>query len=507
MKTFSFLLVCLFFIGLDSTAQTPEFQLERAVRMYNEQKSYANAIKGKPADSQVVRVEGFWWGAKPLLQDVQSRGTDAEKQVARYFQTLLQYEIAFTLGRRDMTKATLDRMLSVEADMNYYADSTLFPLRYKFDNKTYAIKYNNFAPTYAEFVVGLGELLLEHKRSNDAVAHFEKGYMSPYSTRWVRYVVCDKLSRVYRKRTPPDSANAYTWNKRALDEIEKLDRSNWKTIREQKYNGPNFFADQLQWFISSRLPLELDGYPLARAAILLQEWGDSTNLTQRLFATSIAAGNRTPDHLKAALRYAEGKNDKEAAARYRSLLASTEPAKSNSVTNVNPAHTNPTSASSNPAPVEAPKLAANLSLEDALKQVVQRARTGKSSLLSMKGARSQSARYVGDVFATKKLVKESIEEFLVHNQINSPDDIYWYAWLGEDDDTKFKGRLLNVFESAKQSMQKAFPKTEFKIPYIDWRYFEGSPIPHCKVNLSYYFNSNTGKENVLLYVWMDYGNE
>lgn len=493
----------MFSVGLIQ-AQTTEFQLERAVRMFNEQKAYANSIQGKPADSQLVRIEGFWWAAKPLLQDVLSRGTDVEKKTARYFTMILQYEIAFNHGRQGMTKSNLDRMLALETDMNYYADSSLYPLRYQFDQKNYAVQFRNFGPTYGEFIVGLGELLVHHKRATEAVSRLEKGYAFSYTDQWVRYIVCDKLSREYRSRSQPDSASAFTWNKRAIEHLEKMPRSNWKVIRDNKYNGASFFANQLHRYISTRLPLELDGYPLARAAILLQEWGDSTNLTQRLFATSIAAGNRTPDHLKAALRYAEGKNDKEAAARYRSLLASTDPAKSNSVTNVNPAHTNPTSASSNPAPVEAPKLAANLSLEDALKQVVQLARTGKSSLLTMKGARSQSVRYVGDVFATKKLMKESIEEFLVHDQIDSPDDVYWYAWLGEDDDTKFKGRLLNVFESAKKSMQKAFPKTEFKIPYIDWRYFEGSPIPHCKVNLSYYFNSNTGKESVLLYVWMDY---
>ena len=485
-------------------AQTTEFQLERAVRTFNEQKAYAKAIPGKPADSQLVRVEGFWWAAKPLLQEVQSRGTDAEKQVARYFRTLLQYEIAFTLGRRNMSKSTLDRMLSIEADMNYYADSTLFPLRYKFDNKTYAIKYNNFAPTYAEFVVGLGELLLEHKRNTDAVARFEKGYTNPYSTRWIRYVVCDKLSRVYRKRTPPDSANAYTWNKRALDEIEKMERSNWKTIREQKYNGPSFFADQLEWYISSRLPLELDGYPLARAAILLEEWGDSTQLIKKVYQTSFAAGNRTPAHLQAAIRYAEKNRDAASARTYRSWLS--VPA----VTAPTPQLTtrNPATASVAKPPVSSPTQVSDspspMSLEAALVYVTERVQRGKASFLSLKGREGVSKRYSGTVYTTPKLTTAAVEEFMTGISTGTQDNYYWYAWLGEDNDTQFKGRLLAVYQNAQQALLRAFPKASFKNLYNKWNYYEVDLGQYGVVNLSYYFNSNTGKENVLLYIRATY---
>ena len=80
-------------------AQTTEFQLERAVRIFNEQKAYAKAIQGKPADSKLVRVEGFWCAVKPLFQDVLNRETNKEKRTVRCFQMLLKYEIRVGYGR------------------------------------------------------------------------------------------------------------------------------------------------------------------------------------------------------------------------------------------------------------------------------------------------------------------------------------------------------------------------------------------------------------------------
>ncbi|HMX81672.1 MAG TPA: hypothetical protein PLG91_15220, partial [Ferruginibacter sp.] len=147
MTRFFFIVILLCFAGSGSHAQTPDADLENAVRIYNSLRDYVRALKpGTVKDSSIYRLIAFIDQARPLLNQVLGSGTAEQQKTARYFRAMCQYELGFVYGMKGENYKAYDVLKGIEQDFLFFSDSTRFPLRYVYNTKNYVVKFTNCAP-------------------------------------------------------------------------------------------------------------------------------------------------------------------------------------------------------------------------------------------------------------------------------------------------------------------------------------------------------------------------
>lgn len=170
-----------------------ELTLEKAVRIYNEvPSSVSDFQKSKNfKDSERVKNEARIQEAASLLDQIVSPDNEEMANVIRYFRANLQYENGYLygiLGNHDKMYTYLQQSLSFFEQ----AESGFFPLRYKFDGKSYTIKYENFEYTRGEFYSSISEAATKLKKYEKVPEYSRKG-LAIIKDGYVRVVVTDFL--------------------------------------------------------------------------------------------------------------------------------------------------------------------------------------------------------------------------------------------------------------------------------------------------------------------------
>jgi len=129
-----------------------ESKLERAVRLYNSVSSAITDLKGKEVKSESDRVplDQQIEQALDLLDEISVADYEDLGKAKKYFRTNLIYKKGYLYG----FYGNLGRMMEYILPLKDYMDEagpSLFPIRYRFDEKNYIIKYDDFKYQRGEF--------------------------------------------------------------------------------------------------------------------------------------------------------------------------------------------------------------------------------------------------------------------------------------------------------------------------------------------------------------------
>lgn len=263
---FSLLLFCGF---VPAFSQTNAEKLEAAVKMYNATRDYVDELKpGNVKQENIDKIKEDAATAKVLLDAVKENGTSEEAKAARYFAANYQYEIGFVYGMMGRNKDAYEVLHKIESDYQAFSNPYEFPITYKYNSQTYSIKFDNFAPTLAEYYAGMSEICANLSKYDESISWSRKTLNFSYSTTWYKYIALNKLLEMKGKNGE--------WDQEMLDRgleqvkmVSELDTSYLRTIRENKYAGAEYGAGQIQKTLEKKPSLSTNGYYYGEAAPLL----------------------------------------------------------------------------------------------------------------------------------------------------------------------------------------------------------------------------------------------
>lgn len=286
-------------------AQTPAENLQKAVEIYNALREYTDGLNSKTlTDDQISDVKSRMDKAIPLLDQVIREGNAEEIRTARYFRTNFKYEYGFILGMKGQNARDLEILQEIERDMTNYSASD-FPLKYQYFDKTYVIKWDNFAPTQAEYYTGYAEVAYNLGKYQDALRLNRLALAHPNTNAWLKYIAVNKMLDIYNK------------NQSYLTEVELLDfavqavksyyaltETDHQTIEEHEYATPSRGLGIIIEKAQKNVPAAL-----ARAGDAALAGMADANSPEVLALLEICYKNKqatTPDFNIAAEKYARG---------------------------------------------------------------------------------------------------------------------------------------------------------------------------------------------------------
>lgn len=226
------------FLVLPVVAQTNAEKLEQAVKIYNALRDYEDNLKpASVSQENIVYMKAEYAKAEPLLADVRRDGSEEEASTARYFNANFNYELGFVYGMMGKNSEAYTVLSVIKADYEYFASESVFPLRYVYEGRNYSVKYENFAPTLAEYYTGMAEICANLSKNEEALGWARTAYRFSYTTDWYKYISANKIMEVKKKTE--------AWDLELLDialsqikVYSSLDSSYRQTIRENKYPSP-----------------------------------------------------------------------------------------------------------------------------------------------------------------------------------------------------------------------------------------------------------------------------
>ncbi len=225
-----------FFIPVVVAAQTLAETLEKAVKEYNALKDYTGTWTPKTLTAEgVSNTKSRMDQCLALLEPVLKSGNQEEVRVARYFKMNAQYQYAFILGMKGENAKALEVMKGIESEFSSLKAAD-FPMRYVFEGKNYVIKWENFGPTQAEFLTGLGEVAYNLVQYDYAARILRLATMHPNVNNWLKYISYNKLLDVSEKSPAtfkPEETEDFALQ--AMEYYHTLDSVYKKTVQEFNY--------------------------------------------------------------------------------------------------------------------------------------------------------------------------------------------------------------------------------------------------------------------------------
>lgn len=284
-----FLSILFVMIMLPVFSQTVAEKLEKAVRMYNDIRDFEDGLKpGTVKETDIDKMKASLAEAQPLLEYAVSNGTSEEAKTARYFLANFNYEIGFIYGMMGRNRDAYDRLSMIKDDYAFFSNASNFPLRYVYDGKNYAVKFENFSPTLSEYYTGMGEICTNLSKYDEALTWVKKSLDSPGLTDWYKYISLNKLLEIKKKQN--------VWDKEVLDAglqqlrvFSALDSSYRRTIRENNYPTQVTSCSRMDEVIAKNPSLGQGEYHRGEAAPLLVRLEDETRALS-YYAYAIAGG-------------------------------------------------------------------------------------------------------------------------------------------------------------------------------------------------------------------------
>jgi hypothetical protein len=296
-------------------AQSEAEILEQCVAKYNELNLASDRINQKPdklafADSL---YEAAQQNRQRLALIIASNDTEIAR-CAKYFYMNSKYQFAFAYGAAGSPKKSLQYLEDIEKEMEQYTESS-FPIRYVFQGKNYVIHWSNFAPTKAEYYIGLGELLHREKNSLRAKTVLEKAIPLEGKGTWLNYILYDYLIRTKLAIAEYDELMV-KYCATQLSSYYQLDEESLKIVSDNQYSTYKKAISGIDECID-RGPLSQEGHVHLRTAIdqlkyyvdPLKEKDESTRIKNkytllRWYDTAINAPFVSKEYIKTAFTFA-----------------------------------------------------------------------------------------------------------------------------------------------------------------------------------------------------------
>lgn len=459
-------------------AQTPEDELQKGIRVYNDMKGYVG--RHKPAtmkDSTINRVKQYLNRAVGLLERVNSTGNTDQQKVARYFIMNSRYQLAFAMGMRRAGAEEYDSLKAIEPDFDFFSDSTQFPMRYAYFGKNFVVRYSNFAPTLSEFYTGLGEIAFNLKKDQEGMAMMQKNYAIPYATVWTRYIAANKMCLVLKKQSPW-TRDFLRWNMLALEQISKMDTTNRRIIRDNRYADVPRYAGDIEAVLQQHPDWSDNGLQYARAAVLIEDAKDDQRASV-MYTSAIQMGLTDAAMLHRAALFAQRTGNTTISAQANALNKNAD-GPDNTGTVIS-------------------------GLKPVLDKLISASAAGEKSFSAEKGRRTTSNRYSGNIYETQTYLQGTLECFYNEFRDNSQKNyFYWQSFIAEEPAVNLKGKLLQYNQRLQQALKKSYPNAVFSNPYNDANRLEFRPNGNCTITLAYYNNVNVNRDIILLTVTAEY---
>ncbi len=230
-----FLLILLLAVTMSCFAQTPAEKLESGVKIYNSMRDFQDSLTPKTLTQEKIdRVKSMSDRAVAIFDDVMQNGDAQQKETARYFKMNSRYELGFVYGMKGENQNAYDVLKPLESDMDYFGNSSRFPLRYIYDEKNYSIKYENFSSTVVEYYTGMAEICTNLGKYDEGIQNARKVETFPDAGVWYRYIALNKIMEIKKKKEEYDKEMMDAALKQ-MQVYEQLDSSYIRTVRENNY--------------------------------------------------------------------------------------------------------------------------------------------------------------------------------------------------------------------------------------------------------------------------------
>lgn len=230
-------LLCLFG-GVPSIllGQTPKENLEQAVEGYNAFRAYEGTLDRKKVTSEQIEIaKNRVEKGVVLLNKVIAIGNTQEVKAAQYFKNNYNYLLGFLHGAKGENALAYDIFRNIERDMLGYQKES-FPIKYQYFDKPYAVSWDNFATTQAEYITAYAEVCYNLSKFEDASRLAKLAVSHPSTTDWLSYVSVNKLLDIYKKQNSIlNDDEYYDWNLVSMQQYTKLKDTEKQTVKENKY--------------------------------------------------------------------------------------------------------------------------------------------------------------------------------------------------------------------------------------------------------------------------------
>jgi hypothetical protein len=224
------------YVSTSAPAQTPTQNLEQGIDLYNAMREYSKGLKSaKITDADMTNIINRRDKGVALLETVIQEGTAEQIKVARYFKTNLDYELGFAYGMKQDHAMAYQVFKSIAEPM-IALKSTDFPMNYAFFGKKFVVKWDNFAPTQAEFYTCMGEISFNLGKFDDALQTTRLGLVHANTADWYKYISYNRKLDIYLKKRGVISESEYLDD--AVHTIRAyfaLNVEHQQVVRENKY--------------------------------------------------------------------------------------------------------------------------------------------------------------------------------------------------------------------------------------------------------------------------------
>jgi hypothetical protein len=277
MKRLVVFLVFLFFSVTGLFAQTASELIASGAKTYNAMRDYGDNLQpGKVTDADLDSLRAYKTKGEKFLNDARSSANAEQQIVIRYFDMFFDYELAFVYGMMGRNQDAFALLNPIKNEFEYFSVADKFPIRYDYFGKNYSIKYENFAPTLAEFYTGMAEITANLSMYDESLVWSRKSLAFSYSSDWYRYIACNKILEVKKKQDQ--------WDKEVLDialnQLQlyaKLDTSYKRTIKENNYPTNKTSVSRINTCLEKKPDLAKGEYHRGNAAPILISLNDLKN--------------------------------------------------------------------------------------------------------------------------------------------------------------------------------------------------------------------------------------
>ncbi len=189
------ILPLLMLIPFSIFAQNAEQDLENGVKIYNSLQEYiAPYVDASKITSDVINsVKKRVKDGSAFLDKVIENGSAEQIKTARYFKINFKYKQAYVYGIKSDNAACFKEMTAIKDEFESYGDASKFPLRYKFEGKSFVIKYEDFAPSLSLFYTVMSELGGSMNKPAIQYEYAKKTYNFPKIEPWYKYIAATQI--------------------------------------------------------------------------------------------------------------------------------------------------------------------------------------------------------------------------------------------------------------------------------------------------------------------------
>jgi hypothetical protein len=304
------LLACLVIVSFQKTlfSQTAEQDLQNAVQIYNALQEYitpfndVSDITPDVLNSVKKRVKD----GITLLDQVINNGTAEQIKTARYFKINFKYKQGFVLGTKGEEVQAFKELDNIRTEFESYVDASKFPLRYKFNDKNYVIKYEDFTPTLSQFYTSIAELAGSLNKPEMQYEYAKKTYNFPNINSWYKNIAITQIIDYLTDKKQFNTELAdYALQQMKLY-VNVLNDEQRETLKSLNFPTPLSNSNTIKSVLDNKPDFANSASICGEAAVLLEKIDNRNDLIiVQLYETAIKGDK----YLNEALNYARNRRD------------------------------------------------------------------------------------------------------------------------------------------------------------------------------------------------------